>query len=397
MATNLQVWLYDDTGTNYVNATPYVYGLNITRGKTRALDHYEPGLTSVVFDNQTRVFDPTNTSSPFYGYVAAKQRVIVTQGGFTVFSGLIDAWEFSFSVDGTSTASLSASDLTSLFTNQVFVNSVTFPSELSGSRVNRVLDADEVQWPSGWGSRVLDAGTQLLDQQTVEAGTNVFDYLRSVEDSEQGQLFIDASDSLKFQDNSRYLSSSGTLPVLADDNSTYISYGSAIPAWKYDSIEVSFATNLLYNSVVVYSYDGVGFAQAEVPDSIASNSKMALEIENVLYGDRERLQSLATYVVGKYSEPEYRFESIRLNMFALTSGQQETIFDELRLNNFVKIRFTPNSTGSVIERLARIIGIDHDAEPGSYYMTFRFESIRYPSLILDDASYGKLDTNTLGL
>ena len=397
MANNITVLLYSSDPNVFIDATAYVYSVNSIRGKSRALDYYEPGSVTITFNNQNRVFDPTNTSSPLYGYVKPKQRVVVTLQAFTLFSGLIDDWALNYDLNGTSIATLTASEKTSLFSNMYFVNPVTFPQELSGSRITRVLNSSEVQWPTGWGSQVIDAGTQLLDAQTVDAGTNVFDYIHSIETSEQGQLFIDGTDSLKFQDSSRYLNSSITMPVFADDNSTYISSGSAIPAWKYDSIDVSYSTTLLYNSIQALSFDGVSYAVAQVLDSISSYGKYDLELENVLYSAYERLNSLALFLAAKYSQPEYRFDSLRLNLFALNSYDQATVMNELRLNNFAIVRFKPNSTGSTIEKYVRIIGIEHDATPNSHTVIFRFESIKFASLVLDDPTFGKLDLNTLGL
>jgi hypothetical protein len=399
MATELQVWIYDKDQIYWVDVTQYVLSLSCFRGKSRALDFYEAGTLSVSFKNHTRVFDPTNTSSPIYGYVKPKLPIYV-QLGYAVFSGIIDDWSLIYDVNGDSIASVSASEPTNLFTNTT-LGATTFPAELSGSRISRVLNDDRVDWPTGWGSQVLDPGTQMLDASSIEEGTNVFEYLQQVLASEQGELFIDGTYSLKFHDNSRSVMGSASVPVFADDNTTYVSEtaGSAIAAWPYDSIQVSYSTSLLYNRIQVNAYDEVTSAVATDVASYTDLNDTYYDyvLDGVLYADKFRLGNLATYIGGKYSEPEYRFNTVRVNFFALSSLQQDRLLNDVRLNKFARVRLKPNNTGSTIDRFVRIIGIQHDATPSSHYVTYQLESIKIPALVLDDADFGKLDVNVLGL
>ena len=401
MATNLQVWIYDIDRTNYVDVTSYVISVNSVRGKSRALDFYEAGSLSISFNNHDRSFDPTNTGSLFNGYIKPKLPIYVRHSGaFAIFSGIIDDWSLIYDVNGDSIATVSASEPTNLFTN-VALNAETFPAELSGARISRVLNDDRVDWPTDWGAQVLDAGTQMLDADTIEDETNVLEYLQRIQASEQGQLFIDGTYSLKFHDNSRSVMGSASVPVFADDNTTYnsVTSGSAIAAWQYDSIQVSYSTTLLYNRIQVNSYDELNSATATDVASYTSlnNTYYDYVIDGVLYSDKFRLGNLATYIGGKYSEPEYRFNTIRVNFFALSYGQQYDLIGDVRLNDFARVRLKPNNTGSTIDRFVRIIGIQHDASPGSHYVTYQLESIKIPALVLSDNDFGKLDVNVLGL
>lgn len=396
MANNLKVWLYSSDPTVYYDATSYVNNLSSSRGKSRELDLYEAGTLSITFNNQDRVFDPTNVSSPLYGYVKPRQRVYVQQNGFAVFSGLIDDWNFTYDVNGNAFATLVASEKSALFTNQYLLGQ-TFPSELSGARVSRILNDDMVAWPTGWGSQVIDAGTQILDADTIETGTNVLEYLQKIQVSEQGALFIDGVDSLRFEDASRAVAGSATIPVFADDNTTYVSGGSAIAAWPYDSMQVSYSTTLLFNRIQINAWDGVSQGNAHDPSSIASYSPYDYVLDGVLYSAKERLANLATFIGSKYAQPEYRFDSLRVNFYALSDYFQNVLLNDVRLNRFARVRFKPNNTGATIDRFVRIIGISHDANPGEHYITYQLESIKNPLLVLDDTDFGKLDVNVLGM
>lgn len=395
MANNFQVWLYSSDPNDFIDVSSYVVSLNSSRGKSRALDFYEPGNIDISFNNQNRVFDPTNTSSPLYGYVKPKQRIYVSQDALAIFSGLVDDWSFIYDVSGEAIATLTASETTSLFTNQ-YLSARTFPSELSGARINRILDDPLVQWPTTWGSRLIDSGTQILDADTISNGTNVGQYLQKVQFSEQGNLFFDATSSLKFDDNTDVLTSSLTIPLFTDDSSTYVSSGSAVAGFKYEFIDVSYTTQLLYNRILLTSWDGVT-STATSDSSINSYGLYQFDYDGVLYSNAMRLANLATFVGSKYSEPEYRIDSVRINFFALSSDEQYRFIDDVRLNRFGRVRFKPNNTGSTIERYVRIIGINREVTPGSSYVTLLFESIKSPILVLDDAAFGILDTNVLAL
>lgn len=387
MTTNVSVWLYASDNTTYVDVTSYVIGVNTSRGKSRALDFYEPGTCSVVFNNYNRVFDPTNTSSPLYGYIKPKQRVFIHINEVPIFSGLIDDWSFVYDVSFESTAALSASEKSSLFANQV-LPAQTFPAELSGARINRILDSDSVQWPSGYGTRSIDTGTQRLDADTIADSTNVLDYLRQIESSEQGQIYINGQDVLTFDDNSVGLSTIGGWPYFSD-----------VPGqlYNYEEIDVSYTSQLLYNRIQVNTWDTLSSITANSSDSQTSYGIYQLNIDGVLYTDLNRLINLSSYMSAKYSQPEYRINSVTVNFYNLDYGQQQTALAVTSLNAFAQAIFTPNGTGSSITRFVRIIGINHDVTPSGHLVTYSLESLKSPGLVLDDNEFGKLDTYSLGL
>ena len=105
---------------------------------------------------------------------------------------------------------------------------------------------------------------------------------------------------------------------------------------------------------------------------------------------------LADYLVGLYSEPEYRFETLAVQLEALTSAQQIDVLG-LEINDVCQIKFTPNGIGTPINKFAIIIKIEHDIQPLQHRVVFGFETLDYASLVLDDLEFGILDVNQLGL
>jgi hypothetical protein len=388
MANNVKVRLYSSDPAVYTDVTSYVLNISINRGKNRQLDFYDVGNAGITFKNQDRAFEPTNTSSPLYGYIKPKQRIAIvltiSAVDYYLFTGLVDGWTFNYDISGESVAVLNASDKTSLFANQ-YLTAQTFPSELSGARVNRILADANVQWPTGSGSVSIDPGTKVLDADTVEANTNVLDYLQSIQTSEQGQIFMAGNDVLVYEDSNNGISAIGGYPTFADDSSGYF----------YDSIDVTYSSDLLYNEVSVSPWDGSNAKVARMTDSQTAYGVYKLDAGIVLLTNSDTLTNLATYIAYKYREPEYRFNSLRINFYALTNAQQAVLYAITGLNSFANVVYTPNGTGSPVQSYVRIIGISHEVTPDTHYITFNFESLRNPHLLLDDVEFGKLNTYSL--
>ena len=101
------------------------------------------------------------------------------------------------------------------------------------------------------------------------------------------------------------------------------------------------------------------------------------------------------YLLGELSEPEYRFETLTVQLEALSSLNQTKVLG-LEIGDVCQIKFTPNNVGTQIDKFASIIRIDHDIQPASHRITFGFQTLDYASLVLDDLEFGILDTGRLG-
>jgi hypothetical protein len=397
MGLDATVYLREPTTGDQIEVTSKVVSVSISRGKSRQLDYYEPGSISVVFNNFDRAFDPLNTTSSFQPYVYPKRGITINSGGQSIYQGLIDDWSFSYDPNGESYATIAATEESGLLAN-MYLFGTTYPQELSGTRVDKVLDNSGVAWSTGFGDRIIDDGTQLLSAQTVGAGTNALEYLRQIEASEQGALFYSPKNfGLVFKDNNNSISSTTTYELFADDGTINYSFGTAgKPSIKYDYIDVSYTSQLMYNSVTVNSFDGVNYVMASNAASQETYGVNGLDVDNVLYTSPARLSSLGTLLIKKYALPEYRINSIRVNYYAQDGATQQDLAG-LELNDFAKVKFRPNGIGDAIERVVQIIGLSHEINPGGHYMTLQFDSIKIPYLVLNDTEFGKLDTYVLGL
>lgn len=365
-------------GTLFYDVTDYVIQINTNRGRNRELDKYNAGSLEVVFDNTTRVFDPEYTSSPYYGQIIPHREIRVSSNGSAVFYGLIDDWNLNYQPSGDNTASAIASDGFTLLAQQT-LSAHTATPELPGARIEAVLDRPEVAWPLA--TRNIDAGQVDLQGDVVDEGTGALTYLQVVEQTEAGSLFIAKDGYITFQD-SLTGPSSATSVDLTDD-------GTGIP---FSNISVVYGSELLYNRVVVTREGGLP-QTAEDTDSQAAYGISSLNLDGLLFASDSDALALAQYLVQQYSEPEYRFDSLTVQMSELSTTQQNQLL-ALELTDQVRIKFTPNNIGSQIDKYARITGIEHRIGIFVHELTFRFETLDYASFVLDDPTFGVLAGKT---
>jgi hypothetical protein len=365
-------------GQIFYDVTDKVKSIATRRGKNRQLDEFDGGLANVVFDNNDRTFDPEYVNSPYYGQIIPKRAIRISSGGKPVFQGVIDDWNLAYDPGGFSEASAAASDAFTLFNTQT-LPAGTATAQKSGQRVNAILDLPDVDWSTQ--ERQIETGLTTLGADVFSEDTNVLEYLRTVARSEPGNLFIARDGKVVFTDRNS-APTSGEV-VLSDD-------GTGIP---YQGMKVVYGSELLYNEIVIGS-DLAGTVVAQDTASIADYGVLNLTQTGLLMSDPTYVQNLAIYYASKYSQPEYRFESVDIVIDELSDQQQQAILN-LEIADFVTIKFTPNGIAPAIEKIAEVIRIDDDITPDSHVVSLGFATLDYFLLVLDDPEFGKLDIGAL--
>jgi hypothetical protein len=366
-------------GTLFYDVSDDVLRVSVNRGKSRQLDKFTSGNAAITFINQDRAFDPLNASSPYFGQIIPRRTVRITTSGSAVFYGSIDDWSLSYDVSGYSTAGAVVSDGFTYLAQQV-LTAHTATSQLSGARIGAVLDRSEINWPASL--RDLDPGGMTLQADVVADGTNALEYLQLVNFSEPGALFMGADGSIVFRDRTDAPAGTG-LVSFTDD-------GTGVP---FVDVQVVYGSELLYNFIQVERANG-GTATASDSDSQNSYGVIALVQSGLIMNTDPAAQDLADYLLGKYSEPEYRFESLTVALEDLSPSNQTAVLG-LEIGDIAEIKFTPNNTGTQIDKYATIIRIDHEIVPMSHRITYGFETLDYASLVLDDTIFGLLDDGRL--
>jgi hypothetical protein len=367
-------------GQIFYDVTDKVRGITTRRGKNRQLDEFDAGLANVVFENNDRTFDPEYVNSPYYGQIIPKRSIRISSAGNRLFTGVIDDWNLNYDPGGFSEASAAASDAFTLFNTQTLPGG-TATAQLSGARVNAILSLPDVNWPDQ--DRDIDAGITQLGADVFAEDTNVLAYLRTVANSEPGNLFIDKLGRVSFTD--RNPNSGDSVIGFADDNT-------GIP---YQGMKVVYGSELLYNEIVLGS-QFAGTVTASDPTSIDEYGVLNLTQNDLLILDPTVIQQLAAYYAIKYSQPEYRFESIDVVVDDLPEEQQQEVLG-LEIGDFVTVKFTPNGVPPAIRKVAEIIRIDHDITPEAHIVSLGFSTTEGAFWTLSDIIFGRLSTgNVLG-
>jgi hypothetical protein len=201
-------------GDVLVDVTNYVASVSINRGKSRELDRFTAGQASVTLHNDDRTFDPFYPDSPYFSQILPRKQVVIETNGIRQFTGYIDDWDLSYELGGKSYASISCIDgFLQLSATQI--ETFTNVTQLSGERIETILNRPEVAWPAG--ERDIDAGQETLQADVVPENTNALQYLQLVESTEPGSLFMSKSGALTFRDRI-------TVPPLVDPEKSYIKY-----------------------------------------------------------------------------------------------------------------------------------------------------------------------------
>jgi hypothetical protein len=164
---------------------------------------------------------------------------------------------------------------------------------------------------------------------------------------------------------------------------------------QFADVNIIYGSENLYNRIALENADAIpesAFAEDE-PSQLIYGPR-TLSQSGLLVQDPDQLQFLADFLLARYKEPQYRFETVTVVMDTLTTVNQDKVLD-LEIGDIVLVRFEPSDIPPAIEQYCRIIGINHDWNPGSKNISFALERLDFSIFILDNAVLGVLDDDRL--
>lgn len=132
----------------------------------------------------------------------------------------------------------------------------------------------------------------------------------------------------------------------------------------FTEINVSYGTDLMVNKAIV-QYDGGSFTYTN-DDSILAYGSIEKTFDTLLF-DLLSANQFAFYVIRDYSEPEYRFSDVAVNLNGLAPERVQEML-ELEINDFMRVNFTPNDSGDPIIREGIVTKIEHRVTPDRHDM-----------------------------
>jgi hypothetical protein len=378
--------IYTLSGERFYDITERLLDANTNRGKSDALDRIDAGNATINLDNYDRLFDPLYEAGPYFGQLIPKRKIRVSCNNYPVMFGYIDDLDIQYLPPNRSVVSIQVSDAFSQLSDNDLPE--VFPDiELAGARVERILDLPTVAWPAD--ERQIDTGNTELSDADISEGTGALSYLQQLAISEAGEVFIGKNGDFVFQERNR---PPGLIDLVFTDEAV-VGTSTVIP---FSSLGVVYGSENLYNRIVLTNDDPMfpNEATSEDFESQGIYGPRTYTQNGLLTNSQEDLQFLADFLLARFREPQYRFESLTISLDTLSESQQNEVLD-LEIGNIVQVIFTPSGIPPAIEQYCKVIGIQHSWSNSEKQMTLALERLDFALFVLDDAVFGILDEDQL--
>lgn len=374
-------------GAAYYDISDRVRLVSTRRGKSQALDKIDSGTVSIVANNTDRLFDPLYEASQFYGALIPRRKIRIFANDLFVFDGFIDDFNLNYEPNGNSTVQFECSDAFSVLTKSR-LDEQTPTSQLSGARIQAILDRPEVNWLPD--ERDIDTGVFTMLDATIPQDTSALEYIQQVADSEFGDLFISKDGKVVFRDRS-YTPS--TMSVVVSDEAKDEN-PDGIP---FVNVSIVYGSEYLYNRIVISNEDVVPEESiAEDEESQRFYGVLTYSATNLLTESPTDLDLLAQSLLNKYKQPVYRFDSVTHILDDLDEEKQNNLLN-IEIGDYVLVEFEPNNIPPAIIQPCKVIGISHNWEIGVKSVTLSLERLEPNAWTLSDIVFGRLSAgNFLG-
>lgn len=386
-------------GDIWTDVTPWVRSWSVRRGAGNGDQptlRFDPGTASIEFNDGDRRFDPENLAGPYVlageSQVEAMRRVRIRAvwNGVTypIFYGYADDWKPSYQGNSWTYTTLTATDASKLFA--AADRSAIAPvgaSEDSGARVNRILDV------YGWSAteRVIATGDTTL-QATTMAGNTLAELLL-VQDTEQGEFYIDAQGRPVFRNRLAALTetrSTASQALFGDGG--YAATGEIPFA---DAIQ-STPDDTLVNSIYVSRAGGTEIQIGDGPSLIRYLPKSHTRNDLLMETDDGALQ-WGNWLRYQYGTPARRFARLEFNTPA---PSVEAAFWPALLGREFGDRITairrPAGGGDPIERDCFVRGVEHSSNGVEWRSAFVLQGAdRMSFFVVGDPVLGRVGLNAI--
>jgi hypothetical protein len=359
---------------------------SIRRGRNRILDKFEAGTATIVLRDDNGYFNPSNTSSPYYGKLLPlrKIQIFADYNGtrYPLFYGFIMSFTTNFQVgiDAYSKVTLQCVDGFRLLNNFHFTTVPTATAgETTGSRIGKLLDL--ASWPTI--ARKIDNGDSTVQADPGTANRGMLDEVQLVGDkTEFGGLFADSEGDLLFYSRTNLANRAANPTTIFSDSGSDIGY---------QTIELMHDDVLIVNDVTVQRLGG---SAQQVVDSTSQTTyfpHVGVRSGIYLQTDAEAL-SQAQMLLATRKDATLRISSLGLNLFDPSSSAATRVQAGLSLDIFSPIKVTKTMPGSTsITKTLFVQGVSHDMTKRSFDTKLMTAEPVIKAFVLDNTTVGVLD------
>ena len=374
--------------TTLTDVTADVQNIAISRGRSKDLDSFFTGSCAIKLLNNSRKYENTNTSSPYYPGIEPFIVMHVdasTDGGSTyedLFVGFVADIQLTYPDSNNSFATFTGFDSFMKINNTELVNA-SFSSTDSGTMIDNILSSSTVKFSTG--NRDIETGVSTM-QALSGVTNNTLSLLQTIERSENGLLFMSKSGKLTFRNRHTTYPSTVT-KTFSDD-------GSDIPYVKVDYINDD---NEIYNIINLTREGG----STQTQEDLGSQLKYLIRTltrTGLLNDNDSEVNDAALFLLGKYKDALLRFDNLEVNVVDLNTSNQNLILGS-EVGDIVNIELTPPGSGSPsqIISLEVLDAISYSITPDTFKVSYKLSSANQQAFLrLDNALFGILDTDKLG-
>lgn len=375
-----------DSAAVIVDVSNQVNKIDINRGRNAQADQFQTGSLSLRIVDQNGDFNPQNAASPYYELLDPMRKVQITATylgvTYPLFAGFITSYTTTtpLNADEVTYTTIEAVDAFRLAQNaQIATVAGATAGNLSGTRINQILDA--IDWPESM--RDIDAGLTTLQADPGTPRTSLA-AMQTVEISEYGAFYVDASGSFVFQDRTVTVSSINGTPVVFNDNGSDIGYANAV--WRLDD-------TLVYNSASITRTGGT----AQLATNSASIEKYFIHSYNqqnlLMQTDEDALNYARAYIASR-AQTSIRCDAIELDLY--TDNYAAGTVAALDLDYFDPVTITTNQPGaSTLTKTLQVFGVKHAITPNNWKVVFTTLEPIIDGFIIGSSTSGVLGTNVL--
>jgi len=383
-----------DTGQlgtlEWVDLSADVDRVTFSSGQAFELDDPQSGQCTILLDNYSGNYDPTNGSSPYNGalevgipvWIRAKWSGVT----YNLWRGFVDDIQCDFGRQPSTT--ITCLDALELMGRTSFTSG--YPdADATGTRIGRILD--NAAWPSS--QRTLDAGYSLC-QATSDAANAALQQLSDTVATELGLLVQDGTGNIAFYDRLHpYLATrSQSVQATFSDDGTSVDMLSLVGdrsrqlVFNQTRITRNGGTEQVYDATSTAVLGGKTSQQQFGVRSFQGHAGTLLRSDPDAY-------ALGGFIVARFQYPVNRITQINIDGAPL--GQWTALLGVQFLDRIRAIRnYGPNS----IDAQGFVIGIAQDISQDAWQVTFNIRNAdAFVPFILDNTTYGKLGTGIFGV
>jgi len=374
--------------TTLTDVTSDVQNVAISRGRSKDLDSFFTGSCAIKLLNNSRKYENTNTSSPYYPGIEPFIIMHVdatTDGGSTyedLFVGFVADINLTYPDSNNSFATFIGFDAFMKINNTELVDQ-SFSSTDSGTLINNILSSSTVKFSAA--NRDIETGISTM-QALSGITDNTLSVLQTIERSENGLLFMSKSGKLTFKNRHTTFPSSASM-IFSDD-------GSDIP---YTKVDYKNDDNEIYNIINLTRTGGTTQTQEDTGSQlkylIRTLTRTALLNDN----DTE-VNDAALFLLGKYKNALLRFDNLEVNLKDISTGSQNSILAS-EVGDIVLVELTPPGSGtpSQLTSYETLDSISYSITPDTFKVTYQLSKAEQQAFMrLDNALFGHLDEDKLG-